>query len=67
MIKPPRALIEFDASNDLHRKIYSEYRAAKKWGVSGCPFKLKWPFLSIPAMCESMIMDFYTDRELTNV
>ena len=31
----------------------------KKWGDSGCPFYLEWPYLTIPDMLKSKLTKYY--------
>jgi hypothetical protein len=45
-----------------HRIAYQEYQKTGKW-MGGCPFKLEWPFLTIPQLCERRLLDFYLSQD----
>jgi len=59
----PRAA--FDPTDVTHRKQYSQFAKTGKW-TNGCPFKLEWPFVTVPALCQSRLLDHYItlDNEL---
>lgn len=58
--KAPRTV--FDPASPSHRVAYHNFLRTGKWD-DGCPFKLEWPFLTIPAQCERRLLDFYITRD----
>lgn len=53
---------KFDPSQVNHRASYQKFLKSGKW-ADGCPFKLEWPFLTIPAQCERRMLDFYITQD----
>lgn len=62
---PQKAI--FNPYDPQHRAAYIAYRTTNQWGTAGCPFKLVWPFLSIPAMCQDMLLDYYIETAETRM
>ena len=48
----------FDPANVEHRAAYRKFLSTGKW-ITGCQFRLDWPYLTIPAQCESRMLHFY--------
>ncbi len=57
--------ITFDPTNKKHRSQFAMFLRSGKWEstVRGCPFKLEWPFLTIPDMCKNKLVQFYTSQD----
>lgn len=53
----------FDPAEVGHRAVYQNYQKTGKW-TGGCPFKLEWPFLTIPQLCERRLLDYYIARDV---
>jgi len=49
----------FKPSNKNHMKLVKEFFRASKWGQSGCPFVLEWPYEDVPYMLKTKITEFY--------
>lgn len=62
-----RNLEVFDVNNRAHRHAYYHFRKTGKWGAKGCPFEIRWPFLSTPSMCEHDIFEYFIQQELGDV
>jgi hypothetical protein len=45
----------FDPNNSEDLDIFKEFLVTGRWGVTGCPFLLKWPFLTVPDMIKDSI------------
>lgn len=56
-------LVEFDASNVEHRKAYNKFFRQNKWGSTGPRFILETPFLDVPTMAQSKLVDYYMKKE----
>jgi len=52
----------FDPANVGHRITYLQFRETGKWS-GGCPFKLEWPFLTVPALCQGRLLDYYLTQD----
>ena len=48
--------VKFDPKNANHLKAYEKFRKERSWG-DGCKFELEWPFMSIPDMIVSKLID----------
>lgn len=46
-----------------HRIAYQTFLKTGKW-ANGCPFKLEWPFVSVPALCQSRLLDYYLTQDI---
>lgn len=56
-------LVQFDASNVEHRKAYFKFFKQSKWGPTGPRFILETPFLDVPTMAQSRLVDYYMKKE----
>lgn len=56
---------KFDVNNKKDVEIYKSFLVTRRWGVTGCPFALEFPHLTIPDMIKDKMMDKYMkiDRE----
>ena len=52
----------FDPNNPTHRIAYRNFADTGRW-TGGCPFKLEWPFLTVPALCQSRVLDYYFTQD----
>ncbi len=55
--------VTFDPTAVEHRAAYQKFSKTGKWS-SGCPFKLEWPFVSVPALCQARLLDYYLTRDI---
>ena len=56
---------KFDVNNKKDVEMYKSFLVTRRWGVTGCPFALEFPHLTIPDMIKDKMMDKYMkiDRE----
>lgn len=54
----------FDPTNAVDLIEYDFFLKQRKWRIN-CPFDLEWPFLSIPEMIQSKLIDTYLNMMLT--
>jgi hypothetical protein len=54
--------VTFDPVECEHRQAYQAFRKTGKW-VGGCPFKLEWPYLTVPALCQGRLLDYYLTQD----
>lgn len=59
--------IAFDATNQQHRVLYYNFKRTGRWGNTGCPFIVKWPYLSVPAMCDAQVYEFFSELDLKSM
>lgn len=58
--------VAFDPTEYEHRQSYKLFRDTGKWMNemgNSCPFKLEWPFLTVPALCEGRLLDYYLTQD----
>lgn len=58
--------VAFDPAEYEHRQSYKMFRETGKWKTSlsdSCPFKLEWPFVSVPALCQGRLLDYYLTQD----
>ena len=48
---------KFNASDNQDMMRYKQFVKTGKWGDSGCPYLLEWPWLNIPAMISHKISE----------
>lgn len=53
----------FDPTQISHRAAYGNFLKTGKW-ATGCPFKLEWPFVSVPALCQARLLDYYLTQDV---
>lgn len=53
----------FTPTQASHRAAYQAFLKTGKWSA-GCPFKLEWPFVSVPALCQSRLLDYYLTQDI---
>ena len=60
-----RNMVLFDPSNDSHMEDYARFLKYSNW-TKGCAYLLEDPFLDIPTMIRSKVVEYtmryYTDR-----
>ena len=49
----------FNPSNKEDLKLVRNFLNTNRWGSSGCPFYLEWPFEDIPYMLKTKITEDY--------
>lgn len=54
-----RKRAKFDLRNRDHVQSFKHYLEQKKWGASGCPFELEYPWTSIPDMIKDKLVRHY--------
>lgn len=54
--------VRFDPTLVAHRAAYRTFANVGRW-TGGCPFKLEWPFLTVPALCQSRVLDYYFTQD----
>ena len=54
----------FDPTNAVDLREYDFFLKQRKWRIN-CPFDLELPFLSIPEMIQSKLIDTYLNMMLT--
>lgn len=59
MIIKPRVRAKFDLRNKDHIQSFKRYLEQRKWGASGCPFELEYPWTSIPDMIKDKLVRHY--------
>jgi hypothetical protein len=60
------ARVAFDPTAVEHREAFLEFRKTGKWKTklgTSCPFKLEWPFLTVPALCQGRLLDYYLTQD----
>jgi hypothetical protein len=55
----------FDPTNSKDLAEFNYFKTNNKWEVN-CPFDLEWPYLSIPEMIRSKLIDTYLGMMLKN-
>ena len=45
----------FNPGSKQDLAIFKEFLVTGRWGTTGCPFLLKWPFLTVPDMIKDKI------------
>ncbi len=53
LIKPKTL---FDPHSKKHITVYKNFLRSNSWGVSGCPFVLEFPYLTIPDMIKDKMI-----------
>jgi len=53
LIKPKTL---FDPHSKKHITAYKNFLRSNSWGVSGCPFVLEFPYLTIPDMIKDKMI-----------
>ena len=48
---------QFNPLNKMHMKLASDFFREYRWGKSGCPFHLEWPYEDIPYMLKTKITE----------
>lgn len=56
----------FDPSNNTHLQRYMSFLETGTWGKESCPFKLEWPYASVPDMIQAKIVRHYVPQILNN-
>lgn len=59
MIIKSRIRAKFDIRNKDHVQSFKSFLAQKKWGSSGCPFELEYPWTSVPDMIKDKLVRHY--------
>lgn len=59
--KIDRSKREFDVVNEKDRDEFKHFLKTGKWGTTGCPFVLEFPYLSVPDMIKDKIVKFYLE------
>lgn len=61
--------VKFDATLPAHRAAVHFFNTNNRWENRVCPFEVVWPQLSIPNMCNRLMLDYYMthDAELIRV
>jgi hypothetical protein len=54
----------FDPRNRADLLEYKYFVTKGRWKNSTCPFRLQWPYLSIPNMLHEMVAKHYVTKEL---
>jgi hypothetical protein len=55
--------VSFAPDCTSHREAFQHFLKTGKW-FGGCPFKLEWPFVSVPALCQSKLLDYYLSHDV---
>jgi hypothetical protein len=55
MISPVKE--QFNTLNKNHLKLAKDFFRNSRWGKSGCPFVLEWPYEDIPYMLKTKITE----------
>lgn len=59
-----RDLQRFDIGNKKHILIYRSFLESGSWKITGsCPFKLEFPYLTVPDMIKDKLIHFYLKVE----
>ena len=48
--------VTFDVKNKQHVEMYRGFLVNSYWGITGCPFELEFPYLSIPDMIKDKLI-----------
>ena len=54
-----RTRTKFDLRNKDHVESFRQFLSQKRWGLSGCPFELEYPWNSIPDMIKDKLIRHY--------
>lgn len=50
---------KFDINSKKDIELYRSFLTNRRWGVTGCPFVLEFPHLTIPDMIKDKMMNKY--------
>lgn len=50
---------KFNPSNKNDLKKAKEFLYSSRWGPTGCPFHLEWPYEDVPYMLKTKITEYY--------
>ena len=57
------APVNFDVTNEEHRKSFHKFYKNNSWSESDYRFILEMPFLDIPTMIRHKLLDYYMNKE----
>jgi hypothetical protein len=54
---------QFDVHDPQHVEMFRMFMQYEKWGTSGCPFELEYPYLTVPDMIKDKIVRKYLNLQ----
>lgn len=58
-------LVKFDVNNVEHRKVYFNFWKNMKWDAKAPRFEVEQPYLDVPSMIQSKLVQYYQKQEFT--
>jgi len=62
-----RPVVPFDPANSAHRRAVNTYVRTGGWGSTPMRFLLETPYLDVPNMVSSRLLNYYLSREFKQV
>ena len=62
--KVVRAKRKFDVNSKKDVALYKTFLTEGRWGEDGCPFKLEFPYVSVPDMIKDKLIHKYLNISL---